>query len=130
MRNLAVKHNVYSFPVYVSFILGNRQLHIDIQAPICGCCVVFFISGFPFTIMRLQHFHNFVIISHRTKPAVKTAEKQNVYFITLHRFKHFLKFSSLVHILSGGLCCVNINADYHPAPFPCVGFQSFLLGFQ
>ena len=28
--NLAVKNNVYSFPAYIGFILGDRQLDIDI----------------------------------------------------------------------------------------------------
>ena len=45
--NLAVKHHVYSFTVYVGFILRNGQLHIDIQTPVCGCRVVLFISGLP-----------------------------------------------------------------------------------
>lgn len=128
--NLAVKHHVYSFTVYVSFILRNGQLHIDIQTPVCGCRVVLFISGLPVAVVRLQYFHNFVIISNGTKPAVKAGKKQNVYFITFHTVHHALKFSSFVNVLSGGLCGVNINSNNDPATFPCVCFQSFLLGFQ
>ena len=128
--NLTVKYNVYSFPVNVRFILGNGQLHVNIQTPVCGCGVIFFISGFPAAVVRFQNFHDFIIICHGTKPAVKAAEKQNIHFITLHTVHHALKVGSFMNVLSGGLGSVNVNSNNDPATFPCVCFQSFLLGFQ
>ena len=41
--NFAVKNNVYPFTVNVGFILRYGKFYIDIQPPVCGRCVVFFI---------------------------------------------------------------------------------------
>ena len=80
--------------------------------------------------MGIQNLHDLVIVGHGAKPTVKAGKQDQVYLVLLHVLQHPQEVGALAQTLPGRLRRVDIDANDHPAPFPGVFLQVFLLGLQ
>ena len=127
---LAVKDHANPLPTKVRLILRNGEPEVDVQPPASRGSVVLLLGGQPAAVVGVQNLHDLVIVGHRTKPAVQAGKQNQVNLVLFHVLQHPQEVGTLIHSLPGGLCRVNVGADDHPAPFPGVLLQVFLLGLQ
>ena len=73
---------------------------------------------------RVKHFRKDVLHISQTEFAVSLGMKQTGVSYMAVSYTHLDVYKRQ------GLGSVNVNSNNDPATFPCVCFQSFLLGFQ
>ena len=132
MLHFTIKYNINSLSIQISLILGNRKFNVNVEPSTCGGSIISLsiINGFPFTMMRLQHFHDLIIIWDRTKPTVKAREKQHINLIMPHGIQHPLELRPFMQLFSGCLCSIYVDTDNDPSLLFCISLQAFSLGFQ